>query len=670
MVNKDLGMVTAYAYAVSKGYTGTEEEFAALMADYADVGERAEAAASATAASGSASDSAASATAAEGFAGNASTAAGNASQAAQNASHSATAASGSATAASQSATAAAGSATTAGDKATEAAQSATGAAGSATAAQTAATAAETAQTAAETAQTAAETAQGAAEDAAESVEASAAQIDQNTADISLLKSQLDATRATVYSDFGYTFAVEPTYNSNKLPNPDGSFYTATTSGQTWFGSGYVAIPSKAKSVKYRGIGYLPSAITPLAFYNSAKQIINSVPVTSFKIYEGEVEIPDGAVYFCMSMYFSPGDSKNSENYSIFTFGREYDISVLNELGIPQRSYYQSAFTKTDIMLTDGTTRNYGNGWLSTDYINCKGAESISYRVYGYPGIASIAFYNETKDFLGNIPERSVGGRLQGRYDIPSNAAYLRAVTYGSIDPFVTIIPTGVFIAQSQTPLTFDSKICCVGDSLTKGVDTGSHAILESYPFFLSQYLGCDVVNYGEPGVSAKGWWTLHNQNMPFDSDMDVVLIMFGTNGGLNSNTLSTDVEPYDDWHDYADTECGCYCKLIESIMEQTQNHAQIMLMTPPYSTYSQAQTQTVIHTAPVIRAIAERYCLPVIDVLYESGMNAFNGAVFRPHDGCHFNAKGYHRLGTFVGSRVKAFISTFDISESYEDETD
>ena len=195
-VNKNLGHATAYGYAKSKGYTGTEEEFAELMADYAAVGQRAEAAAtaaaaSATAASGSASDSAASATAAEGFAGNASTSAGNASQAAQNASQSATAASGSATSAAGSATAAAGSATTAGNKATEAAGSATAAAGSATTAGASATAAQAAQTAAETAQTAAETAQGAAEDAAESVEGKAAQIDENTQEISLLKSQLE-----------------------------------------------------------------------------------------------------------------------------------------------------------------------------------------------------------------------------------------------------------------------------------------------------------------------------------------------------------------------------------------------------------------------------------------------------------------------------------------------
>ena len=36
---KDLGLVTAYGYALSKGYTGTEEEFATLMANYAVIGQ-------------------------------------------------------------------------------------------------------------------------------------------------------------------------------------------------------------------------------------------------------------------------------------------------------------------------------------------------------------------------------------------------------------------------------------------------------------------------------------------------------------------------------------------------------------------------------------------------------------------------------------------------------
>ena len=40
-ITKDLGVVTAYGYALTKGYTGTEAEFAELMASYATVAEQA-----------------------------------------------------------------------------------------------------------------------------------------------------------------------------------------------------------------------------------------------------------------------------------------------------------------------------------------------------------------------------------------------------------------------------------------------------------------------------------------------------------------------------------------------------------------------------------------------------------------------------------------------------
>lgn len=57
-LRQDLGPVTAYAFAVEKGYTGTEEEYAELMASYATVAE---------AAAGSASDAADSASDAEAY---------------------------------------------------------------------------------------------------------------------------------------------------------------------------------------------------------------------------------------------------------------------------------------------------------------------------------------------------------------------------------------------------------------------------------------------------------------------------------------------------------------------------------------------------------------------------------------------------------------------------
>lgn len=112
------GIATAYGAAVRGGYTGTYEEWCALMADYANVGQRAEQAATAAAASASA------------------------------ASTSATNAAASASAASQDATTASTAASTATTKATTAAASATNAAASEAAAATSETNAASSATAA------------------------------------------------------------------------------------------------------------------------------------------------------------------------------------------------------------------------------------------------------------------------------------------------------------------------------------------------------------------------------------------------------------------------------------------------------------------------------------------------------------------------------------------
>lgn len=171
-----LGDISAYALAVSQGYTGTEEEYAELMASYATVGQTAvtaaqtattkasEAATSATTATNKASEATTAATTATTKAGEASTSA-----------NTATSAKDTAVSASQTAT----------TKATEATTAAATATSAATTATTAKDDAVSAKTAAQTAQTGAET-------AAASVEASAAQIATNAADISQLKSEFTA----------------------------------------------------------------------------------------------------------------------------------------------------------------------------------------------------------------------------------------------------------------------------------------------------------------------------------------------------------------------------------------------------------------------------------------------------------------------------------------------
>lgn len=159
MSDFNLGTVTAYGYAKDKGYTGTEDEFAALMASYADVAEQAaesaeQAAASATTATTKASEASDSASAASAS----KTAAQNAQSSAESAATTATTKASEASNSASTAMTKAGEATTAAGTATTAATSAAGSATTATtkageAATSATTAAEAAQRAEDAAAT-------------------------------------------------------------------------------------------------------------------------------------------------------------------------------------------------------------------------------------------------------------------------------------------------------------------------------------------------------------------------------------------------------------------------------------------------------------------------------------------------------------------------------------
>jgi len=219
-MSKLLGDVSAYAYAVSQGYTGTEEQFAADMARIATTASEAAASADAAAASernaqASEQNAAASATAASGSATAASTKASEAASSASAAASSASTASGKASEASASATAAA-------QSASSAASASQSAASSASSAQSSATDAEQAKTDAQTAQTAAETAQAAAEAAAQSVSASAAQIAQNTADIAEILKYDDLAKIIKITDVSTTLGdINTILNCAGGVNPSG-----------------------------------------------------------------------------------------------------------------------------------------------------------------------------------------------------------------------------------------------------------------------------------------------------------------------------------------------------------------------------------------------------------------------------------------------------------------
>lgn len=316
VITKDLGVATAYGYAKSKGYTGTEEEFAELMASYADVAQQAEAAAqdaedAKDAAVSAKNDAQTAQTAAESAQAAAAGSAQTASTKASEASNSAQSAAGSASAAQTSATAASGSASTAQTAAQTATNKASEASSSASAASTAKTGAETARTGAQTAQTAAETAQANAEAAASSVSASAAQIEQNTEEIGAIKNDLSekADKTDAYSAYivetetgsiasftdgaddvpvkDLTIAIEPVQSGSGDPSPSNVRPISGWTGANVTRTGKNLLKNEKTSETMYGVTFTCNNDGSISLSGTATQNINYIMRT------GEYAFPNG-----------------------------------------------------------------------------------------------------------------------------------------------------------------------------------------------------------------------------------------------------------------------------------------------------------------------------------------------------------------------------------------
>lgn len=164
-----------------------------------------------------------------------------------------------------------------------------------------------------------------------------------------------------------------------------------------------------------------------------------------------------------------------------------------------------------------------------------------------------------------------------------------------------------------------NDVLCIGDSLTEGDYYGNdwterpeygHVLKQNYPNFLSRILSCNVTNAGISGATPITWYNAQVSKLNFN-DYDSFIIWLGTNKGL-TDTLQSDVIDHknagEDYNNFAETNTGYYCKIIEKIKADNQD-AFIVLLT----TFAGAEHDPVADSE-VIRKIAELYELLVIDM--------------------------------------------------------
>ncbi len=195
------------------------------------------------------------------------------------------------------------------------------------------------------------------------------------------------------------------------------------------------------------------------------------------------------------------------------------------------------------------------------------------------------------------------------------------------------------------------KILCIGDSLTEG-DYGiygksgiANVREKNYPYFLSLITGAEILNRGWCGARAPYALQQYKEKVrTVDKldDVDKVIIMLGSNGGLTAFRDSEDNAAYDE--------------LVRLIQSDCPN-AVIYLCPPPHITAG-LSVEAVVHVNAVAqgRTFARRYAaehgLRLIPTDKIPKFTEENEYIYQPNDGCHFSEKGYRVLASFIADNL------------------
>lgn len=194
-------------------------------------------------------------------------------------------------------------------------------------------------------------------------------------------------------------------------------------------------------------------------------------------------------------------------------------------------------------------------------------------------------------------------------------------------------------------LNLIEDVICIGDSITEGniYDSPYHfGVVNrlSYPSQLAKMTGWNVTNAGKSGITTIGWWEEEFSKYNY-ANYKLAIIYLGTNGGL-TDTMSTDAPSGTDYHNYADTNTGRLCSIIEGIKAQNPNILMAIIIG------SNLQASEDIPTIKVIKQAAERYGMILLNLretihfrLIDDKYHGYANVGDPTFNYTHYNAAGY-----------------------------
>lgn len=376
------------------------------------------------------------------------------------------------------------------------------------------------------------------------------------------------------------------------------------------------------------------AAVGLAFFDANNKYISGVHA------EGQsVDIPDGAVT-CKATVINPSD-----------IVLEYTLADLlnknNEIQAEMEDCIKDTLSDNTEIIT-GYYVDYRDGKItahpSLGYIIVDNVISSKIRYTATvttPDVRGIAFYNSHNVFLAGYQMQSTEQVI----DVPKGTAYIKATVNASND-VIRDIDVDAIIKYARSQNSFNilnafSNITCIGDSLTwsqvytsAGVSRKAH---KTYPEILAQKIGVDVTPIAMTGYSASRWWSEYAEQIT-QKENQLAIIYLGTNLGL-TDTLETDAPNGTDFSTWADTNTGCYAKIIAKLLSVGSK----VILVKCFKTSGNAQA-TVSITNNVIEKMAERFGCGVVPSIYLSNkaLHCFaNGEEDGVNTSVHYNDLGY-----------------------------
>ena len=294
--------------------------------------------------------------------------------------------------------------------------------------------------------------------------------------------------------------------------------------------------------------------------------------------------------------------------------------------------------------------NLQSGGKATDKISLEGIDIIRFDgTFTSISPRNTLFYDSSDRLVLAIKERDFIDGIKG-YFVVSDYSYMKMSCHESSSPKLYFIDSSVrktsLINNPHLEYLYNNFLF-IGDSNTAGhiydyprtpAEGIASRVLSSVSCF-KRMTESNVENGGFSGFSAKDWY--HEKINAYDyTKYDSVFIELGYNKGL-TDTLATDVEPYSSYQDYADTETGNYCKIIETILASNPTIS-IVLVKSPYLILGGQYTTYI-----TLEKIATKYNLPTInlqdcayinlnDLKYHGLTSATDG-----YNMAHFNSIGY-----------------------------